>query len=324
MRFNVCQLAMVIICILVLTACGKNDPQITADINVQGTTIDAGEQRGLSVDVVSSADVRFEWNTTAGTLSDSSSQSVIFTAPFTQGPVVVTVRVISGDQIVTDSINFDVVAPTPTQTPTPKPSSTPEPSLTPTNTAMPSNTPIPTDTLTPSRISSPSKTPSPTPSNTPTWTPVPCMSIETFEGSRQVQLFSFDPDVFSYAETGEKSYLGSRSLLVEYTKNGKPYPFLGAEIPSALRNFSPYSTFQFAVYGQGDFLLKLEDENGQQADVATLTASSPNGWTLLSYPLARVRGKVDLSRVKVFLIFPAPGDGSSVNQIYIDGICLCP
>ena len=145
MRFDLWQLMVLVLYSLFLTACGSEVMGIdNVAINVQETTIIAGEQRPLSVNVVGPADIQFEWSTTTGTLSSTSSQSVIFTAPDTPGPVIVDIRVISGDQIVTDSITFDVIAPDPTETPTPEPSSTPEPSPTQTQTSLPTDVPTAT------------------------------------------------------------------------------------------------------------------------------------------------------------------------------------
>ena len=118
MRFNVCQLVAIAIFGLFFTACRSGDSQITASIIVQGTTIGVSQQRGLSVNVVSSADVQFEWSTTAGTLSNTSSQSAIFTAPDVSGPVTVDLKVTSGNQIATDSITLEVMRAMPT-TPSP-------------------------------------------------------------------------------------------------------------------------------------------------------------------------------------------------------------
>lgn len=299
MRFNMCQLAIVIIFSLMLTACGEKDPQIVANINVQGTTIDTGKQRGLSVDVVSSADVRFEWSTTAGTLSNSSSQSVIFTAPYTPGPVVVTVKVISGDQITTDSINFDVIAPTPTQTPTPKPSSTPEPSLTPTNTAMPSNTPTPINTYTPTPTFTPTLTPSPLDCSDSKI--VPGIFVQLADESTSSFAGSSDNAKFECEGVYALSNETPPAVRIDYKAISGTFAFFGIGISDGfdVTEFSEICVWVYAEESGQRFDLKLEDANGGNGVLINTTKTTE--WDEHCVSLDGYPG-VDLSDIKVITL----------------------
>lgn len=170
MRFNIGQIALVVIFCLFFTSCGGDeDPSagLSVEINAENpnrNTLDVGEQIALSVDVVSLGEIEYQWSNSGGNLSEADSQSTIFTAPTTPGTVIVDIEVTSADRVATDSIVFQVIAPTPTATPsptlTPTPTSSPTPSVTPTATDTPMPTVPPTVTV--------------TPTITPTPIPIPC------------------------------------------------------------------------------------------------------------------------------------------------------
>jgi hypothetical protein len=154
----------------------------------------------------------------------------------------------------------------------------------------------------------------------PTNTPVPLL-IEDFERTMRMTWWSPDPHVFSYILTSDQAHGGIQSLRIEYRKSDT-YQFIGAEPPSNLRDFSQTQILQVWVYGQVNLLLKLEDEDGQQADVATQNATDASGWNLLRFNYTGVASRVSLTRIKNLFFFPAPGDLSASGVVYFDDIAL--
>lgn len=206
---------------------------------------------------------------------------------------------------------------TPTVTPTNTPTLTPTPSATTTTTFTPTPTPSPTPT------STPTWTPSPTPTSTPTHTPtpIPYQVLEYFAGSYQSIWWSPDPHVFSYVISSEQAYSGSQSLRIEYHKTDT-YQFIAAELPSSQRNIGWAQSIEVWVYGEVSILLTLEDENLSQADVTTMRASNPAGWTLLHFNINDVRNQVDLNHIKTIFFFPEPGNPSANGVIYFDNLAV--
>ena len=132
-----------------LGACGpKPEPPQVGEISVDpGTTILVGESASLTTTAIGK-DLRFKWTASRGSLSDSTVGSVIYTAPGSPGPDIVTVEVTEeGGTSVQKSIPFQVVlppTPTPTLTPTPAPTEAPTALPTDTPTVMPAHTPTAT------------------------------------------------------------------------------------------------------------------------------------------------------------------------------------
>jgi hypothetical protein len=285
MRFNMCQLVAIAILSLLFTACRSGDLQFTASMNYERATIDVGEQRGLSVNVLGPANVQFEWSTTNGTLSDISAQSVIFTAPAEPGPVVVTVIVKSGNQIVTDSVTFQVVAlapPSPTNTPTPTPT--------------PTNTPTPT----------------PTPTNTPTMTPTPISCDHR----------DIVPGIFAELAARETfSFIGSSggakfecegvfdiynneppAIRIDYMDVVGSYAFFSIGISGGLDvlAYNNICVWVFAVNQGQQFDLKLESPSGS-AGVMIYT-TEVNTWEQHCVPLVTGYPDVDLSNISTITL----------------------
>jgi len=160
MQFTRYQIATFILVCFFIASC-RGGEGLDAKISASNTSIDPGAKIGVSVNVVSSGEVQYEWETTGGSLSELDSQATIFTAPEEEGPVVISVTVKKGDDVKTDSITLVVPSPTPTDTPSPTststPTMTPSPTYTPTPPITPTSTltPVPTDTPPPSPVPSP-------------------------------------------------------------------------------------------------------------------------------------------------------------------------
>jgi hypothetical protein len=123
--------------------CEPPTAQINSNVVSEGV---AGQQVAL-VAAASGTDLAYSWSVSAGTLSDSSSATVIYTLPPDAGKVVITLRVDSSCGSAEDVLSLDVV--TPTHTPTATPTRTATPTVTSTKTPMPrpSSTPIPQSRL---------------------------------------------------------------------------------------------------------------------------------------------------------------------------------
>ena len=145
--------------------------------------------------------------------------------------------------------------------------------------------------------------------------------LEDLEGAARLTWWSPDPSVFNYFRTNYLAHGGSWSLRVEYRKTNI-YQFLGAEPRPELRNFSWAQTLEVWVYGQVTLFLKLEDQQLRQADVATLTTTSPTMWTLLRFNYAHTATSIDLAHIKNLFFFPAPGNPTATGVIYLDDISV--
>lgn len=145
--------------------------------------------------------------------------------------------------------------------------------------------------------------------------------LEDFEVSTRLIWWSPDPPVFSYFRTGEQAHTGDRSLRIDYRKSSA-YQFIGAELSPELRNLTYAQSLWVWVYGQVTLLLKLEDEQLRQAEVATLTTASPTTWTLLRFNYAHTAASIDLAHVKNLFFFPAPGNPTATGIIYLDDLSL--
>jgi len=174
--------------------------------------------------------------------------------------------------------------------------------------------------------SRPTNTPIPIPTTPiPPTRPIPTPSVILFDGFEGAQssliLFSPDPQVFNWQLTNAHFHSGKKSLCVNYVKSNT-YQYVGGELPTNLRNLTRSTKFDVWVFGQVDLLFKLEDETGRQADVETLSATNPNGWTRLRFDYSNAAGSVDLSRIKVIFFFPAPGDPTAKGQFCLDDLGL--
>jgi hypothetical protein len=133
--------------------------------------------------------------------------------------------------------------------------------------------------------------------------------------------WSPDPQVFSYAPSGEQVVQGSQSFHVQYQKTDT-FQFIAFEVVPDLSNFNWARTLSVWVYGDVTILLKLEDQSLNQADVAILEANNPSGWTQLTFPIQSVANLVDLSQVKTVFFFIEPGNTTASGVTYLDSVAL--
>jgi hypothetical protein len=95
------------------------------EILVGDTTVKTGETVAMTV-AASGSNLRFAWSVNRGSLSDPSRPAVVYTAPNSAGPDIVTVRVTYEGGEIIRSVTFDVVAPlAPPATAAPTPADTP-------------------------------------------------------------------------------------------------------------------------------------------------------------------------------------------------------
>lgn len=131
--------AVLLIAVSLSAGCGSPaEPPVVGELQAQpSTTITTGETASLTISV-SGKNLEFEWSVLRGHLSDSTQVAVIYTAPESAGPDIVTVRVRNNGGEIIKSINLNVVASASTQTSTP----TSSPAITDTPTATPVPDPI--------------------------------------------------------------------------------------------------------------------------------------------------------------------------------------
>ena len=124
---RILQKAVLLVAVGLLAACSPAaEPPVVDEIRAQpGTTIMTGETVSLTT-AASGTDLKFEWSVNRGNLSNPTQAAVIYTAPDSPGPDIVTVKVTySGGEIIR-SITLAIVAPPPpTATVTPPPADTP-------------------------------------------------------------------------------------------------------------------------------------------------------------------------------------------------------
>jgi hypothetical protein len=117
--------------------CELPTAQIRSNVPSQGL---AGQQVALVAES-RGTNLTYSWSVSAGTLSDSNSDAVIYTLPPVDGMVVITLRVDSSCGSAEDELSLNVV--TPTHTPTATSTFTPTPTQTPTRAVTPRPTPTP-------------------------------------------------------------------------------------------------------------------------------------------------------------------------------------
>lgn len=142
--------------------------------------------------------------------------------------------------------------------------------------------------------------------------------LEDFQRFRYLNWWTPDPDAFKYSD---RRWFLCQPMKIKFNKSDT-YQFIGAEVPVGARDFSWAEVFEVWVYGDIDLLLVLEDEQYNKADIATLSASSSQGWSLLRYNYSSARNKVDLAHIRNLLLFPYPGNPAASGKIYIDNLAL--
>jgi len=149
----------------------------------------------------------------------------------------------------------------------------------------------------------------------------PVVIYEDFEDGYDLTWWDFGEGVFTWDIKDDQAHGGIYSLRVDYAKTGT-YQFIGAEIEAGTsrRDFSQHVTVVLWVYGKVDMLLKFEDSSGHGEDVGIQSATNPNGWSKLEYDYSHLADQMDLTDVKNFLFFPAPGDPAASGTFYLDDI----
>jgi hypothetical protein len=171
--------------------------------------------------------------------------------------------------------------------------------------------------------STPTNTPTATPTNTPTPTSVPCRTLDSFEGGRELVWWTLESNIFTHIVTTTRSRFGEQALEVTFSKN-KTYQFIGAEVPVEQRDFTSVNTLEVYVYGNVSLLLKLEDEELVSSDVSIQESTNTSDWSLFSYDIRPLRNKINLEQVKNLMFFPAPGNARASGVFYFDDLSICP
>jgi hypothetical protein len=162
-------LSLVLVVVALVFGCSSSPPPQVSRISIQpDNQIPVGETATLSVEA-SGASLKFQWTATRGIITGEGS-SIIYTAPDTPGPDVVTVQVESAGGTVVKNLTILVVAEgavalkdTPTPTPSLTPTDTPTPTATDTPLPPPTDTPTVIPTSTPTSVATLTVTPTPAP-----------------------------------------------------------------------------------------------------------------------------------------------------------------
>lgn len=142
---------------------------------------------------------------------------------------------------------------------------------------------------------------------------------EDFEDGSRLVWWSPDPASFILRPSEQFASSGRSSLEVGY-KKATSYQFFAAELPPGWRDLRSFHTVQLMVRGSATLLLKLEDEQGRQQDIATATPVGSSDWSLLRFDLSTADGAVNLAEIKNLFFFPAPGDAAAAGTLYVDDL----
>jgi hypothetical protein len=131
-----------------VAGCGLATPPNVTDISVEPETkvLLTGETASLTVQA-NGRNLQFNWVALRGKLSHQTGPAVIYTAPGTSGPDIISVEVTSDGASTVRTITFNIVLP-PTATPTFTPAATPTPLSIVTHTPTPTEIPMATPTAT--------------------------------------------------------------------------------------------------------------------------------------------------------------------------------
>jgi hypothetical protein len=253
-RKAICFLAMAL-----LAGCelGGPPPQVGEIQAQRGTTITTGEEASLTI-AADGNQLKFEWTTQRGTLSDSAQPAVIYTAPDSPGTDTVTVKVTySGGQIVR-SIIFDVVAP-------------PTPTVT--------ETPLPADTPTATSPATPTAAPPPTVCNHPSVTGNLFPQLEDLDGQFPMYGPEGDPNILCQAVYDIVHTPGSMAVHFRYQNVGPNFGWWGVATPNGY-DASKHRQLCFWAYTQTpnqSFRFKVKDTTGAEKGIVT-TIEKSNEW----------------------------------------------
>ena len=256
--------ALYFLAMALLAGCelGGTPPQVGEIQAQRGTTITTGEEASLTI-AASGNELKFEWTTQRGTLSDSAQPAVIYTAPDSPGTDTVTVKVTySGGQIVR-SIIFDVVAP-----PTPTATETPLPADTPTSTSAPE----------------PTAPPPPIACNHPAVTKQLFPQLENVNGRFPMYGPETEPNFLCEAVYDLVHTLGGMAVHIKYENVGANFGWWGIAIQSPdSYDASQHRQLCFWAYAQQpnqSFRVKMKDKtpppDNEAGDVTTIEVA--NEW----------------------------------------------
>ncbi|HEY4690720.1 MAG TPA: hypothetical protein VIK33_15500 [Anaerolineae bacterium] len=284
-----------ILAIGLLVACdGTAEMPQVGEIEPQSiTTMLVSETAGLTIEA-SGTDLQFKWTVNRGTLSDATKPSVLYTAPSSPGPDIVTVEVISRGGTVSRSITFQIVERTPTPTPTANPTETPIPSPTP--------TPLP---------------------------PLLDVLAQATEGQKFVFKNESGELIDRYEESEECRHSGNLGLKLTYQMAGNGNGGWGVQWDKAARGSFDASMFSsLVVWVKGDsggetFQIGLADTSGKEVklesiDLVTVSAAE---WRMVAVPLSKFEGVNTASIKNVNLGFNS-NHGS--GAICVDDIAFAP
>ena len=128
--------------------------------------------------------------------------------------------------------------------------------------------------------------------------------------------------VYQRANSFSTFYDGRVGMRVDYSKNGKPYSYVGAHFSTAnpKRDFSQHELLSVNVYGACELLVKLRDQSQAEQDVAVLKAANPLGWNHLVCDFSGVT--LNKAAIDNVLFFVDPGNGASQGTVYLDTMKL--
>jgi hypothetical protein len=293
--------------ILFLVSCGTPaTPPITGPISLEPNqnTIQVRSTASLSLNVQGS-NIHFKWSASRGSLSAADMPSVIYTAPNTPGPDVVTVEV-SGDggssvQSITLTIVEPPTAPPPTATETPLPTST----SIPTETPRPTDTPIPTATPEPLSCTNALVTKYVFPLLLPVDSQFP------FYGPQEEPNFHCEGD-YGLARSEPVA------VKLEYTSVGKNFGFFGIGTPKGF-DASVYGEICFWAYSMKpaqNFFLQVRDTTDVEKKLR-ISLEPAGEWTQFCTPLSKFADMgVKLNKIENFNLGFNADSGSAA--IWVD------
>jgi len=234
-----------------LAGCGSRvEPPTVNEILVQpGTTLITGETAALTM-AASGTDLKFEWSVNRGSLSNPTQPAVVYTAPGSPGPDIVTVKVINSGGEIIRSITLDIIPP-------------------PTPTVI--ATSVPTDT--------PTVVPEPIACNSPAVTKNVFPQLADVDG----QIPFYGPvDEPKYACEAVYDIVHNQPLAVhiKYENTGRNFGYWGIATPKG-SDAKSYSEICFWVYAQQpnqSFRLKMKDTSLKENGVIIIL-EEVNQWT---------------------------------------------
>jgi hypothetical protein len=237
----------------------RSEPPTVNEISVQpDTTLMTGETATLTINA-SGTDLTFEWTVNRGSLSDPGKAAVIYTAPNSPGPDVVTVKVTYSGGEVIRTIPLSIISP-------------------PTMTVAVTQAPVDTSTVVPESISCNS----------------PAVTKNLFP-----QLADEDGQISFYGPVDEPKYACEAvydvvhnqplAVHIKYENAGANFGWWGIGTPKGY-DASSYNQICFWAYAQQpnqSFRLKMKDTSRKENGVI-ITLEPANQWTQICTDLTKL------------------------------------